>query len=57
MMKQKGSFENGRSELLAGLIELPDKPVAYALFAHCFTCGKDLKSSDAHRKVRLGELV
>ena len=30
---------------LAGLLDLPEGiPVnAYALFAHCFTCGKDLK--------------
>src|SRR5215471_5108766 len=27
---------------LAAALELPDgEPVAYALFAHCFTCGKD----------------
>jgi uncharacterized protein len=45
MMKQKISFENTQGESLAGLLELPDKPVAYALLAHCFTCGKDLKSA------------
>ncbi|MCP3715102.1 hypothetical protein [Paraburkholderia sp. CNPSo 3281] len=45
MIKQKISFENSQGESLAGLLELPDKPVAYALFAHCFTCGKDLKSA------------
>jgi uncharacterized protein len=45
MIKQKISFENAQGESLAGLLELPDKPVAYALFAHCFTCGKDLKAA------------
>lgn len=45
MIKQKISFENDQGESLAGLLELPDEPVAYALFAHCFTCGKDLKSA------------
>ena len=45
MIKQKISFENAQGESLAGLLELSDKPVAYALFAHCFTCGKDLKSA------------
>ncbi|MEM7699317.1 MAG: alpha/beta fold hydrolase [Verrucomicrobiota bacterium] len=32
----------GPMGLLSGVIEIPqDKPVAFALFAHCFTCGKD----------------
>ena len=27
---------------LAATLDLPDRePIAYALFAHCFTCGKD----------------
>lgn len=27
---------------LAGILDMPDSPpVAYAIFAHCFTCGKD----------------
>jgi uncharacterized OsmC-like protein/pimeloyl-ACP methyl ester carboxylesterase len=31
---------------LAGRIETPEgEPTAYALFAHCFTCSKDLKSA------------
>jgi uncharacterized OsmC-like protein/fermentation-respiration switch protein FrsA (DUF1100 family) len=35
-------FPNVKGEKLAALIDLPlGKPVAYALFAHCFTCGKD----------------
>jgi hypothetical protein len=37
MIKQKISFKNSQGESLAGLLELPDKPVAYALLAHCFT--------------------
>ena len=45
MIKQKISFESAQGESLAGLLELPDEPVAFALFAHCFTCGKDLKSA------------
>src|SRR5258708_17715914 len=27
--------------MLAARLDLPDKPRAFALFAHCFTCGKD----------------
>ncbi len=36
-------FDNGRGETLAGSLELPlgEREVSsYALFAHCFTCGK-----------------
>src|SRR6185503_10949485 len=39
-------FPNARGERLAGLLELPlGAPVAYALFAHCFTCGKDNRAA------------
>jgi putative redox protein len=40
------TFANGRGEQLAARLELPDdeQPLAYALFAHCFTCSKDLKA-------------
>ncbi len=32
----------GENGALAGVLEMPDDaPRAYALFAHCFTCGKD----------------
>jgi len=35
-------FANAKGEKLAALIDLPlGKPAAFALFAHCFTCGKD----------------
>ena len=31
---------------LAGLLQHPDgEPQDYALFAHCFTCGKDVKAA------------
>lgn len=41
---EKFEFENQTGEKLAGRLELPHgtQPRAYALFAHCFTCGKDL---------------
>ncbi len=40
------TFANNRGEQLAARLELPDdeQPLAYALFAHCFTCSKDLKA-------------
>src|SRR4030081_1097073 len=42
MPSERVDFLNSRGQSLAALLELPDRePVAYALFAHCFTCGKD----------------
>jgi len=40
-------FPNAEGEQLSGRIDLPEDetPRAWALFAHCFTCGKNLKSS------------
>jgi uncharacterized OsmC-like protein/pimeloyl-ACP methyl ester carboxylesterase len=46
MNREKVQFPNGRGERLAALLELPDRPpIAYALFAHCFTCGKDIAAA------------
>lgn len=40
--RQKVTFAGSEGTPLAGLLELPDTDVlATALFAHCFTCGKD----------------
>lgn len=37
------TFPGAAGDKLAALLELPDGPVrAYALFAHCFTCSKDI---------------
>src|SRR5260370_33464621 len=42
MPVERVDFSNSRGQTLAALLELPDRePVAFALFAHCFTCGKD----------------
>ena len=39
----KFDFPNNNGEILSGQLELPSgKPKAYALFAHCFTCSKDI---------------
>ena len=36
-------FKNAQGRALSGLLDIPDDdPKAYALFAHCFTCGKSL---------------
>jgi len=46
MKKQKIEFQGHHGNRLAGLLELPEEqPTAFALFAHCFTCGKDIASA------------
>jgi len=43
MSVQKIKFSNQSGHTLAALLELPDKPLlGYAVFAHCFTCNKNL---------------
>ena len=42
MAPERFDFPNAAGELLAARLERPtQEPIAYALFAHCFTCGKD----------------
>lgn len=42
MRSERFDFANGKGAKLAALLDLPiGKPAAYALLAHCFTCGKD----------------
>lgn len=44
-MRTKIEFPS-QGQQLAGLLETPDQPVrAYVLFAHCFTCGKDIAAA------------
>jgi uncharacterized OsmC-like protein/fermentation-respiration switch protein FrsA (DUF1100 family) len=43
MPTEKFQFEGEGGHQLAAALDLPDgEPAAYALFAHCFTCGKDV---------------
>lgn len=41
------SFMNSRNEKLAAKLDLPEdeQPIAFALFAHCFTCTKNIKAA------------
>jgi alpha/beta superfamily hydrolase len=43
---QTVEFQNGDGLILSGRLEMPvdEKPIAFAMFAHCFTCTKDYKS-------------
>ena len=46
MQNQRIEFPNAAGETLAGILSLPvSRPRAYALFAHCFTCSKNLKAA------------
>ena len=46
MPKIKALFNNEQGQELAGLLETPDKPTnTYAIFAHCFTCSKDIAAA------------
>ncbi len=46
MNSRKITFENNSGHQLTARLEMPafGKPRAYALFAHCFTCSKDLNA-------------
>lgn len=46
MPAEKFDFRNAKGETLAALLDRPDGPArAVALFAHCFTCGKDNRAA------------
>lgn len=46
-MQQRVNFENRDGHRLSGILHLPDtqETIAYALFAHCFTCTKNINSA------------
>ena len=46
-MQQRVNFENRNGNALAGIIHLPDNNnvLSYALFAHCFTCTKNINAA------------
>jgi putative redox protein len=46
MPAERFDFPNASGQNLAALLDLPvGEPRAYALFAHCFTCGKDVHAA------------
>jgi len=56
----KVEFPGSQGENLSGLLELPDTdPASFVLFAHCFTCGKDIAAASriAKELVTLGFAV
>jgi uncharacterized OsmC-like protein/alpha-beta hydrolase superfamily lysophospholipase len=60
MRSERFEFPNAQGVQLAALLDSPaGTPTAYALFAHCFTCGKDIRAarSIAERLTALGIAV
>jgi putative redox protein len=60
MPAERFDFTNAQGERLAGLLDNPaGEARAYALFAHCFTCGKDVHAARriAERLTALGIAV
>ena len=54
--KLKVEFTGSQQERLAAAIEMPAGPVrAYALFAHCFTCSKDIHAARAISRALAGK--
>ncbi|MGH8369820.1 MAG: alpha/beta hydrolase family protein, partial [Gammaproteobacteria bacterium] len=47
MSGQVVRFTNAAGQQLAGRLEMPanGKPRAFAIYAHCFTCGKDVRAA------------
>ncbi len=46
MQSKNVSFPNAEGKKLSGILDMPDRaPRAFALFAHCFTCSKNLKAA------------
>jgi putative redox protein len=41
----KFDFTNKQGKQLSGRLELPESPSAFAVFAHCFTCSKNVKAA------------
>ncbi|UCC70960.1 MAG: alpha/beta fold hydrolase [Gemmatimonadota bacterium] len=62
MQTQRLTFEGATGAALSARLELPvdERPIAYALFAHCFTCSKNFKAavhiSRALAQARVGVL-
>jgi len=53
-MQENISFDNRRQQTLAGVLHMPEtgQPLACAVFAHCFTCTKNIKAA-----VRISEAL
>jgi uncharacterized OsmC-like protein/fermentation-respiration switch protein FrsA (DUF1100 family) len=56
MRSERFDFPGGAGHQLAARLDLPDgAPRAHALFAHCFTCGKDVNAASRLAAALAGE--
>lgn len=56
MRSERLDFPGGQGHRLAARLDLPDgAPRAQALFAHCFTCGKDIRAAGRLAAALAGE--
>lgn len=42
---EKITFKNNENHVLHGRLSLPEKPIAFGIFCHCFTCSKDITAA------------
>mgnify|MGYP002628000346 CR=1 FL=1 len=56
---EKITFPGAGGDQLAARLDLPvdGKPIAYALFAHCFTCGKNLRAVGTISRALTGQRI
>lgn len=38
-------FKNNKGYMLSGLLELPENPIGFGIYAHCFTCTKNITAA------------
>jgi putative redox protein len=57
MKSEKLYFAGHDGHRLAGYLDTPESPRAYALFAHCFTCSKNIKAAVHVSQAMAGEGV
>ncbi|HEX6247435.1 MAG TPA: alpha/beta fold hydrolase [Nocardioidaceae bacterium] len=56
MRSERVEFPGSQGAVLAGRLDLPDEPPrAFAVFAHCFTCGKDVLAASRLSKALAGD--
>jgi putative redox protein len=56
MRSERVEFEGSHGVLLAGKLERPEGPArGYAVFAHCFTCGKDVLAASRISRALAGD--
>ena len=45
VLTTKVTFKNSEGHVLHGRLNLPENPIAFGIFCHCFTCSKDITAA------------